>query len=98
MKYSQYARRANGGPAVLRKGRSMPRPRRCPQCGSNSIASILWGLPSFDAELERDIAERRVVTGGCCVTGSDPQWHCNTCGHEWGAEKGLEGILPPDRD
>lgn len=56
----------------------------CPECGSYGVAAILWGMPAFSEQLERDLDEGRVVIGGCCVTGVDPEWHCNDCGHEWG--------------
>lgn len=57
--------------------------KRCPKCGSHNSAAILWGMPAFSAELEKDIDEGRVVLGGCCVVGDDPDRHCNDCGHEW---------------
>lgn len=56
----------------------------CPKCGSGSVAAILQGMPAYSEKLESDLEEGRVVLGGCCVTGDDPKWHCNACGHEWG--------------
>ena len=56
----------------------------CPKCGSDSVAAILWGMPAYSEQLESDLEEGRVVLGGCCVTGDDPEWHCNACGREWG--------------
>ncbi len=59
------------------------RPGVCPECGGESIARYLWGLPARSEKLQRDIDEGRIVCGGCCVTGADPDWHCNDCGHDW---------------
>lgn len=56
----------------------------CPECGSGSVAAILWGMPAYSEQLERDLDEGLVVLGGCCITCDDPEWHCNDCGHEWG--------------
>jgi len=67
----------NQGPTPL------GRRAKCPQCGSRSIAAIGFGMPSWSAELEAELASGRLVLGGCCVTGDDPDRHCNGCGHDW---------------
>ena len=56
----------------------------CPKCGSANIAKILWGMPAMSKELERSLEEGHIILGGCCVTGFDPDWHCNECGCEFG--------------
>lgn len=58
------------------------KPDECPECGRAPLACILYGLPAFDEELERDMAEGRVVLGGCCISGDDPAWQCTHCGLE----------------
>jgi hypothetical protein len=55
----------------------------CPLCGSNHVASILYGLPDDSEELKRDVNAKKIVLGGCVITDDDPQWHCNECQHEW---------------
>jgi ribosomal protein L37AE/L43A len=60
------------------------RPSRCPSCGSARVARILYGLPAWDADLERALDSGRVVLGGCCVEPSSPAWQCRDCGEEWG--------------
>ena len=69
------------------------KPDACPKCSSRKVASILYGLPRFDEELERSIDVGGIVLGGCCIFGEDPTWHCNTCRHQWGGEEedGIEG-------
>ena len=60
-------------------------PNECPLCHSQRVARILYGLPDFTPELGKTLDEDRVVLGGCCIVGNDPQWHCMTCRHEWGS-------------
>jgi hypothetical protein len=59
-------------------------PSECPACHSARVARILYGLPHFTPELGKELDEGRVVLGGCCVFGDDPEWHCTACGHRWG--------------
>ena len=47
-------------------------PDACPQCGSKRVASILYGLPMFNEELERRLSTGEIVLGGCCVCEDDP--------------------------
>jgi len=56
------------------------RPLRCTACFTRSIAEILYGFPAHDEEMERDIAEGRLVLGGCLIGMDDPAWQCTTCG------------------
>jgi hypothetical protein len=59
-------------------------PSLYPVCGGRRVASILYGLTDFTPELERELDEGRVVLGGCCVFGDDPEWRCGDCGRRWG--------------
>ena len=56
------------------------KPRKCPQCGQAPLASILYGMPAFDGELEREMKEGRITLGGCGVSEDDPAWECTHCG------------------
>lgn len=56
------------------------KPRKCPECGHSPLASILYGLPSFDEALERAMHEGRITIGGCCIGHDDPAWECSHCG------------------
>ena len=58
--------------------------KMCPKCGSEDIASILWGYPMQDEKLDKALAQKKIVLGGCCVTGNDPYWECNDCFFRWG--------------
>ena len=62
--------------------------RRCPFCGSHEVVPILYGLPG--PEMMEQAEAGKIALGGCCVTGDDPNWHCNKCGHEWGRPKERE--------
>ncbi len=55
----------------------------CPYCKSMRCASIEYGFREIDEELKRKLDTEKVVLGGCCVTGDDPQWLCLNCGHKW---------------
>jgi len=54
--------------------------KKCPKCGSEKIAPILYGMPAFDEEMERELNDQKLYLGGCCITGSDPEYHCFGCG------------------
>ena len=56
------------------------KPRKCPECGKAPIASILYGMPAFDEDLEQKMNEGRIALGGCCVSDDDPAWECTNCG------------------
>ncbi|MDD3366481.1 MAG: hypothetical protein WCS59_00560 [Sphaerochaetaceae bacterium] len=55
--------------------------RKCPKCGSTNTVRILYGFPAPEAV---SLAEQgKVILGGCCVTLTDPEFHCKDCEHEW---------------
>jgi hypothetical protein len=43
--------------------RSRKKPDRCPQYGSWHIAEILYGEPSINASVERDLEAEKMVLG-----------------------------------
>jgi hypothetical protein len=55
------------------------KPEKCPQCGSQQIATFLYGIQSYSEELMTEIKAGRVILGGCTITGYDPDWRCNDC-------------------
>ena len=57
---------------------------KCNKCGSEHVARILYGFPKFGTQLESDIAEKKIVLGGCVVSENDPKWHCFSCGEKFG--------------
>ena len=61
------------------KYKSAKNPEKCPECGSDKIASILYGLPAFSDSLRQKIKDGKIVLGGCCVTDDDPAWRCTSC-------------------
>ncbi len=58
--------------------------KNCRDCGSESVAKILYGLPVQDAKLEEQLQAGQVYLGGCTVSPFSPRWHCTECGYEWG--------------
>jgi primosomal protein N' len=61
------------------KYKSVKMPYRCPECGSDKIADVLYGLPAFSTSLRKKIEDHKIVLGGCCVSGNDPTWVCAAC-------------------
>ena len=57
----------------------------CPRCGSRHVAQILHGMPAFTEELQRELAEGKVVLGGCDIDifHPTPSYHCNDCEEEF---------------
>ena len=55
----------------------------CPKCGRESGVRIVYGYPGPD--LCKEEARGKIELGGCCINmdGSDPDFHCKSCGHEW---------------
>lgn len=56
------------------------KPKNCPKCGKAPLASIVYGMPIMNAELERKLKEGKATLGGCCVSDEDPTWECTHCG------------------
>ena len=60
-------------------------PKKCPECGSERVATIYYGSAGEDPEIYEKMYTGEFYPGGCDVTGeSPPAWHCNECEHEWG--------------
>lgn len=57
----------------------------CPRCGSRHVAEILRGMPAFTEELQRELAEGKVVLSGCDIDIAHPMpsYHCNDCEEEF---------------
>jgi hypothetical protein len=66
--------------ATLEPSGAQDRPTRCPVCGHEPVAEVLYGMPAFSEELQRDLETGRTVIGGCVVSGDEPLWACKRCG------------------
>jgi hypothetical protein len=66
----------------------------CPECGARHAAKIIYGLQEIGEKLKQQLEEGSVVLGGCFFDEKSRDWHCHTCGHEWGDElsKNLERV------
>jgi len=60
------------------------RPRQCPECGSEKIAEIIYGLVASDLEIEKQVKMGRIVLAGCDVPRKPMRWKCLNCKAEWG--------------
>jgi hypothetical protein len=63
----------------MEKVRVKKKPSICPNCGSEKIAMIFYGLPAYTSKLETGLAAGKIILGGCCVTEDDPLWECTNC-------------------
>ena len=55
---------------------------KCPKCGSDNIAMVLYGMPAYDEELKAKIDAGDVVLNGCEIVLGDPMYpfECQECG------------------
>jgi hypothetical protein len=51
----------------------------CPKCGSDKLASLLYGLPIEDDYLRELVRRKEVILMGCVVGQDDPQLQCLKC-------------------
>jgi hypothetical protein len=58
---------------------------RCPQCHSEDLLRIVYGMPS--EEMVEESVAGRVALGGCLVWPDAPDYTCQKCGYEWRADK-----------
>ncbi|MCR5352919.1 MAG: hypothetical protein K6D98_01280 [Clostridiales bacterium] len=58
--------------------------KKCPKCGSNKTASIVYGLISPDEETKRALENHEIILGGCCISDEDPKFYCFDCAKEFG--------------
>jgi len=59
------------------------KPALCPLCGSARVAEILWGMPAFSEQMQKDLDAGKIVLGGCCIFGDEPTWQCADCGTDF---------------
>ena len=62
---------------------TVPRQIICLSCQSTDVAEYIYGLVVLDDELEHDLAEHKVILGGCEIGPDAPEYCCNVCGNEW---------------
>ncbi len=58
------------------------RPTKCPTCGFKPMGDILYGMPAWSEEFQKEVDSGRLIVGGCCVTDDDPKWECKSCGQQ----------------
>ena len=52
---------------------------RCPECNSTDTTRIVYGLLEPSKQLEEDLKNNKIHTGGCVISNDDPNRHCNNC-------------------
>ena len=67
--------------------RGVKKPICCPKCRSEDVLEIIYGLPG--ESLLNAAQKGKVVLGGCCITGNDPEFHCKSCGNDFRKRGGM---------
>ena len=53
----------------------------CPNCASDDVIPIIYGLPS--EETEESAQKGEFILGGCIVEEGSPNLYCKSCEHNW---------------
>ena len=59
--------------------------KKCPVCGSERVAPIVYGLLRVDEEMKRKIHNEVFFPGGDIVPECAPKFHCFECGRDLGS-------------
>ena len=54
----------------------------CPNCGSNKVAKVLYGISEIDEELQELIDSEKVLLGGCMILPNSFNYYCVNCQSE----------------
>ena len=52
----------------------------CPKCRSELILDITYGYPSEESYMNKSF-----FSGGCCIDEHSPEYHCTSCGNDFGS-------------
>ncbi len=63
----------------------MNKPTKCPNCKSNKIKPIVYGLMRKRSFWEY-LFPKTYIAGGCCVDEDSPTWFCARCKNTWGVD------------
>lgn len=55
--------------------------KRCPNCDSEEIIPIVYGLPG--PEMMEESLRGEIALGGCIVFPDNPEWLCTNCEEAW---------------
>ena len=57
---------------------------KCPNCGKGNPSKLLWGMPVYSEELQRDIDSGKIRLAGCCIIDDNPtRYYCRWCKNEF---------------
>lgn len=51
----------------------------CPKCSKSRVSKILYGMPAYNEELQKEIDNCRIVLAGCMIENNAPQYICRWC-------------------
>jgi transposase-like protein len=55
----------------------------CPKCGSESVVSIIYGMPTYETFQRAKRGE--FALGGCMISADSPEWQCQACHTSFGS-------------
>ena len=79
----------------MEKNNTTKKKIKCTRCGSTNVAKYLYGMPLFDKNLEKKIADGKIKLGGCVIheydinkriINMDPLYYCNACKKDFWTE------------
>jgi len=62
---------------------SIPANLRCPKCGSEDLAEIVYQPTQMTEELLRLVQEKKVLIRNEPPPEKPPRYYCYHCGYEW---------------
>jgi hypothetical protein len=60
------------------------KPKKCPRCKSEKVATILYGFPDLSDDLTAKLNAGKIAIGGCVIEDGAPKWKCVDCQLELG--------------
>ena len=58
----------------------------CPECGSERIAEVIYGMPAYSAEFQAKLDAGEIILNGCLVDGPVLPYQCRDCGKRFAFE------------
>ena len=56
---------------------------KCPKCRKGKLSKLLWGMPVFTEELQKDIELGKVRLAGCMINEKSTRYYCRFCKNQF---------------
>jgi len=81
MSDAKHSRTGRTSKAPAKRAESKSPTLKCPECHSERVRRIVYGLPG--AELMEEAARERVILGGCIIDADSASLACLDCDRRW---------------